>query len=87
LILQEAPKILGLDSKFGLLKTPPQNLLTFSAKSTEALEILIESYKTFLTAGKETLNLDSVAYTANTGRAQFPHRVAVWGKNCQDSFG
>jgi acyl transferase domain-containing protein len=82
LILQEAPTI--PDSKFGVLKSPPQNLLTFSAKSAEALENLTDLYKNFLTENKENVTLDSITYSANTGRANLPHKVAVWGKNCKE---
>jgi malonyl CoA-acyl carrier protein transacylase len=54
----------------------PVHLLTLSAKTEKALEDLVNSYQSYLETNPE-LALADVCYTANTGRAQFNHRLGV----------
>jgi len=54
----------------------PAHLLTLSAKSAPALQALAERYVTYLAAHPEQAWAD-VCFTANAGRAHFPHRLAM----------
>ncbi len=56
--------------------TRPSHILTFSAKSESALNALSARMENFLERNKD-LSLADVAYTANTGRAQFAHRLTL----------
>ena len=51
----------------------PLHLLTLSAKTEEALNELITPYLEY----PFTDDLADIAYTANTGRAHFEHRLVV----------
>ncbi|NEP50093.1 MAG: SDR family NAD(P)-dependent oxidoreductase, partial [Moorea sp. SIO3C2] len=59
------------------------HLLTLSAKTEEALDELVSNYQNYLETNPE-LELADVCYTANTGRAQFNHRLAVIATNPQE---
>lgn len=52
------------------------HLLTLSAKSDAALVALAERYTAYLTA-HPAIDLATVCFTANTGRAHFAHRLSV----------
>ncbi|NEQ65235.1 MAG: SDR family NAD(P)-dependent oxidoreductase [Symploca sp. SIO2D2] len=52
------------------------HLLTLSAKTETALSELVSSYQSYLKTHPE-LTVGDICYTANTGRAQFNHRLAV----------
>jgi myxalamid-type polyketide synthase MxaB len=54
----------------------PPYLLTLSAKSETALRQLAHRYGEYLTNHPET-DLDSLCFTANTGRSRFSHRLAL----------
>jgi acyl transferase domain-containing protein/acyl-CoA synthetase (AMP-forming)/AMP-acid ligase II/acyl carrier protein len=54
----------------------PLHLLTLSARSKEALHQLAERYVAYLSHASDAALAD-ICYTANTGRAQFAHRLAV----------
>ncbi|NEO80921.1 MAG: type I polyketide synthase, partial [Moorea sp. SIO4G3] len=54
----------------------PVHILTLSGKTEKALEDLVSSYQNYLETNPE-LELADVCYTANTGRAQFNHRLGV----------
>lgn len=53
----------------------PCHLFTLSAKSQTALQALVRRYQTVL--AQSNLSLADVCFTANTGRSQFTHRLAI----------
>jgi acyl transferase domain-containing protein/aryl carrier-like protein len=53
-------------------------LLTLSAKASPALKQLALRYADTLRQAADT-DLGNICFTANTGRARFSHRLAVWG--------
>ncbi|NEO71398.1 type I polyketide synthase [Moorena sp. SIO3H5] len=59
------------------------NLLTLSAKTEKALDELVSHYQNYLETNPE-LELADVCYTANTGRAQFNHRLGIIATNLQE---
>jgi amino acid adenylation domain-containing protein/thioester reductase-like protein len=60
-------------------------VMTFSAKSELALKSLLQSYKDFvINESQDHLDIESVCYTANTGRAHFNHRVCFLTDSYQD---
>jgi thioester reductase-like protein len=81
-IVQEAPDCSPYQKQ--LLSEPerPVQILSLSARSEEALEDQIRKYRTFL--AETTGRLQDITYTANTGRAHFPFRVAVVGKSINE---
>lgn len=81
IILQEYPI-----SKFNMHNNTSSmnaNIITFSAKSEEALLELIDNYKTFLSYNKD-MRLDDIAYTANVGRAKFANRIAITARHNEE---
>ncbi len=93
LILAEAPANFELPPKDNGLwvvgETPEDlsnskersfHLLTLSAKSEQALSALVQRYEDFLAVHPE-ISLADVCFTANTGRSQFEHRLAVVAKS------
>ena len=70
IVIEEAP----LSPKIVEPRDRPVHLLTVSAKSQSALKELAQRYAAELPDGGR---LADMAYTANTGRARFGHRVAV----------
>ena len=56
------------------------HILTLSGKTEKALEDLVSRYHHHLDANPE-LDIANVCYTANTGRVQFNHRLAVVGSS------
>ena len=54
----------------------PLHLVTLSAKTAKSLKALAERYIGFLTEQPEVLLAD-IAYSANTGRTHFSHRLSV----------
>ncbi|BAZ48615.1 short-chain dehydrogenase/reductase SDR [Nostoc sp. NIES-4103] len=77
LIVEEAP---GLSSKEQIQAVPtierPYHLLTLSAKSEQALLELVNRYQTFL-QDHPHLAIADICYTANIGRSNFEHLLAV----------
>ncbi len=71
-IIEEAPLI---ERKKNLIDRP-WHLLTLSAKTQAALDQLLKIY----TKQLPEEDLADIAFTANTGRAHFPHRVTVLAK-------
>ncbi|NDJ18581.1 type I polyketide synthase [Myxacorys almedinensis] len=53
----------------------PCHLFTLSAKSQTALQALVRRYQTVL--AQPNLSLADICFTANTGRSQFTHRLAI----------
>ncbi len=94
LILEEAPANFDLppknDGLWVMGETPEDlsnstlersfHLLTLSAKSEQALSELAQRYVDFLAPHPE-ISLANVCFTANTGRSQFEHRLAVVAKS------
>ncbi|MEB3282831.1 MAG: SDR family NAD(P)-dependent oxidoreductase [Lyngbya sp.] len=71
IIVEEAPSI-------KLAKTTenrPLHLLTFSAKTPEALEEYIHNYEHYLTHCQASI--EDICYSANTGRSHFQYRLGV----------
>jgi len=60
----------------------PLHLLTLSAKSESALRTLAQYYADFFTNAPASTIAD-ICFTANTGRAHFPHRLAITGNSAQ----
>lgn len=58
----------------------PLHILALSAKSESALKELLKKYEEYLQTPNEN-SLADIAYTANTGRAQFEVRTALIGKD------
>ncbi|MEK6223166.1 MAG: AMP-binding protein, partial [Chloroflexota bacterium] len=57
----------------------PAQMLTLSAKAPASLTMLAKHYANYL--GQEhSPALADIAYSANTGRDHFDHRLAVWGE-------
>ncbi|QKW05280.1 type I polyketide synthase [Streptomyces sp. NA04227] len=61
----------------------PLNLLTLSAKSEGALATLAEKYRDHLATGTGAAGAD-LAFSANTGRAHFRHRLAALGSTREE---
>jgi acyl transferase domain-containing protein len=81
-ILEEAP-VLSIITKLAPLPTLPIQVLSLSAKSEEALDAMLMSYKKFLRQYPGPLS--NVTFTANTGRAALsPFRAAVVGTDAID---
>lgn len=71
-ILEEAPETATVNNGV----EHPAHLLTLSAKNEKALQELAHRYEDFLVSHPEILLAD-VCFTANTGRADFDHRLAL----------
>ncbi len=85
-VLEEAPDV-GQASSLPVTEPDrerPLQVLTLSARSEEALRELAGRWETFLAAHPE-LDLADVAFTANTGRAALPHRLAVIAASVTDA--
>jgi malonyl CoA-acyl carrier protein transacylase len=76
LIVAEAPT--RADTAPGVVR--PRHVLTLSARSERALAMLASHYARRL-AESQSVALRDVAFSANTGRAQFQHRLAVCGNS------
>ncbi len=61
------------------------HLLTLSAKTETALDVLVSSYQNYLTIHPE-VRIADICYTANTGRTHFNHRLAVVAPDRQELF-
>ncbi|NEP49203.1 MAG: SDR family NAD(P)-dependent oxidoreductase [Moorea sp. SIO3C2] len=59
------------------------HLLTLSAKTETALNVLVSSYQNYLTIHPE-VRIADICYTANTGRTHFNHRLAVVAPDRQE---
>lgn len=79
LVLEEAPELTETEqaeeSQDGL------SIFTLSARSEASLGQLVQRYRDYL-AVHRTLPLEAVCYTANTGRGQYKHRLALL---CRDT--
>ncbi|ACC81529.1 hybrid non-ribosomal peptide synthetase/type I polyketide synthase [Nostoc punctiforme] len=61
----------------------PKHLLTFSAKTENALVQLVSRYETYLAANLD-LPLGDICFTANTGRSHFQHRLSAIATSTSD---
>ncbi|MCK4608298.1 MAG: SDR family NAD(P)-dependent oxidoreductase, partial [Gammaproteobacteria bacterium] len=75
IIIEEAPARVSPELSEVQLERPC-HLLTLSAKTEAALAAQVQFYQKYL-AANPTADLADIAYTANTGRAHFKHRLAV----------
>lgn len=79
-VLEEAPAYVALTDSDRTeardIADRPVHVLTLSARTPAALQQLAGRYDRHL-AERPTLALQDVAFTANTGRAHFRHRLAV----------
>jgi len=57
-----------------------KHLLTLSAKNESALRALAQRYETYLDSNSQD-TLANICFTANTGRTQFNHRLAIVADN------
>ncbi|NEO13876.1 MULTISPECIES: type I polyketide synthase [unclassified Moorena] len=71
-ILEEAPELVKSEDKY----QRPLHLLTLSAKTKEALSELVSRYQNYLETHRES-ELADICYTANTGRVDHNHRLAI----------
>ena len=76
-IVQEAPPAAADEPTAA--DTLPVHLFTLSAQDETALEQLANQYAALL-AQQPSLALSDICYTANTGRAPFPQRLALTAK-------
>ncbi|NEP38246.1 MAG: type I polyketide synthase, partial [Okeania sp. SIO2H7] len=86
IILEEAPEEFRIkNSEFRIEDGTERavHILTLSAKSETALSELVNSYQNYLTIHPE-LGVADICYTANIGRGQFHHRLAVIARNQQE---
>ncbi|RCX16312.1 ketoacyl-synthetase-like protein [Anaerobacterium chartisolvens] len=72
IILEEAPEGSGNAAE----EARGYKILTISASGKEALIDLISGYKAFLASGRQ-IDIDSLCYTANTGRGHYIYRLAL----------
>jgi len=72
IILEEAP----VHSRIANAVERPLHLLTLSARSANALQMLARRYEHFL-ADHPTESLADISFTANCGRTHFAHRLAI----------
>ncbi|KYC35299.1 hypothetical protein WA1_09105 [Scytonema hofmannii PCC 7110] len=79
---EESQKAKGKSKNKQVIESP-LHLLTLSAKSEQALLDLACRYQALL-ADHPTESLADVCFTANTGRAQFAHRLAIVAKSNED---
>jgi acyl transferase domain-containing protein len=62
----------------------PRHVLTLSAKSEAALKALTARWEDYL-GNNSQMNLADLAFTANTGRASFNHRLAILAESTQEA--
>ncbi|MDP7033916.1 MAG: beta-ketoacyl synthase N-terminal-like domain-containing protein [Planctomycetota bacterium] len=74
-ILQESPVHESAETE---TKLRPSEMILLSAKSTESLEELVDSWVEFLEK-EESPSLPDIAFVAATGRAHMTHRLGVVG--------
>lgn len=84
-IVEEAPTTY-LPRSCLLISDPEQrpscHILKISAKTEEALDILVERHQQNLDTSSS--HIADICYTANVGRANFSHRVAVVGRTKEE---
>ena len=78
-VLEQAPDLPALENPFVRSK----NILTFSARSEQALTELTQRYLAYLSS-KPHADMNNVCFTANTGRKLFDYRVSVVGTDAKN---
>ncbi|GAC1671278.1 MAG: hypothetical protein PVS3B1_10540 [Ktedonobacteraceae bacterium] len=73
MILEAAPQAEHVSNT----RERPQHLLTLSARSEQALHVLAKRYQTQLMQTRDLPAVADICYTASTGRAHFPYRLAI----------
>jgi len=73
LLVEQAPP---LKNQMNATATPPWQILTLSAKSATARDVLAQRYLSLL-AEQPALSLADLCVSANTGRNHFAHRLAI----------
>ncbi|MGR3219881.1 MAG: SDR family NAD(P)-dependent oxidoreductase [Candidatus Anammoxibacter sp.] len=64
----------------------PLHILTLSAKTGKALDVLAEKYEKDVVSGAN-LSVEDVCFTANTCRSHLPFRIIVSGSSCNEIEG
>ncbi|EGJ31034.1 polyketide synthase module, partial [Moorena producens 3L] len=81
IVLEEAPSHQVKSQKFKVesqnVVERPVHIFTMSAKTEKALADLVNSYQSYLEAERNHKDLGDICYTANIGRAEFNHRLAL----------
>ncbi|WAN69940.1 type I polyketide synthase [Moorena producens JHB] len=81
IVLEEAPSHQVKNQKFKVesqnVVERPVHIFTMSAKTEKALADLVNSYQSYLEAERNHKDLGDICYTANIGRAEFNHRLAL----------
>lgn len=62
----------------------PRHVLTITAKSEAALKALTARWEDYL-GDRSQMNLADLAFTANTGRGSFNHRLAILAESTQEA--
>lgn len=70
------------ETKNGSSVERPSHILALAAKSESALHELAQRMADHL---KETTDLSNVAFTNNTGRAKYSHRLALWADSSEEA--
>lgn len=78
IVLEEAPLIAEKTDQIDSI-----NVLTISAKTSEALQVLISNYLEYLKE-EQQVNLSDLCYTANTGRGHYDCRLAIITSSLSD---
>ncbi|MBG1267392.1 non-ribosomal peptide synthetase/type I polyketide synthase [Nostoc sp. WHI] len=79
IVIEEAPPLEPVTSEV----ERPKHLLTFSAKTENALVQLVSRYEAYLAANLD-LPLGDICFTANTGRSHFQHRLSAIATSTSD---
>ena len=80
-ILEQAPEPVNVKHQDS--QNRPLHLLTLSGKTDKALAELVTRYQRHLETHRDQ-ELADICYTANTGRANFQHRLAVLGSEPEE---
>ncbi|CAL8129043.1 unnamed protein product [Orchesella dallaii] len=85
-IIEEAPVVSAssLSVITMLERERPLNIMKITAKTEEALDILLDRFRNHLETCKDTLN--HLAYSANVGRSDFSERAVVIAKSKEDAI-
>ncbi|ACK67005.1 Erythronolide synthase [Rippkaea orientalis PCC 8801] len=78
LIVEESPRVkgTGINNKNKTEIDRPVHILTLSAKTEDSLNELVKNYYNHLQS-EGNLSLSDICFSANIGRSQFEHRLAI----------
>lgn len=90
IIVQEAPVLqsdssLSLSTSISSKYSRPLHIMKISAKTQESFDELIRKYQELFAENPENVDFADYAYTANVGRATFPHRGFVVAKDTAEA--